>query len=65
MENNKGTGGAENGFGFVKKPSIETPDSGNRPVEDTPSKETTVELVKNKEKLQYRIRLTKILIESM
>jgi len=39
MENNKGTGGAETGFGFVKKPSTETPNNGSRPVEETPSEE--------------------------
>ena len=57
MENNKGTGGAENGFGFVKKPSIETPDSGNRPVEDTPSKETTVETGKEQGKVTVQDKI--------
>lgn len=42
MENNKGTGGAETGFGFVKKPSTETPNNGSRPVEETPSEEKEV-----------------------
>ena len=42
MENNKGTGGTETGFGFVKKPSTETPNNGSRPVEETPSEEKEV-----------------------
>lgn len=59
MENNKGTGGAETGFGFVKKPSTETPNNGSRPVEETPSEEKEVGAGKKNLKLQFNKRLIK------
>lgn len=59
MENNKGTGGAETGFGFVKKPSTETPDSGSRPVEETPSEEKKVEAGKEQTKITVQQEIDK------
>lgn len=57
MENNKGTGGAETGFGFVKKPSTETPDNGSRPVEETSSEEKKVEAGKEQEKVTVQQKI--------
>lgn len=57
MENNKGTGGTETGFGFVKKPSTETPDNGSRPVEETSSEEKKVEAGKEQEKITVQQRI--------
>lgn len=57
MENNKGTGGAETGFGFVKKPSTETPNNGSRPVEETPSEEKEVEAGKEQEKVTVQQKI--------
>lgn len=57
MENNKGTGGAETGFGFVKKPSTETPNNGSRPVEETPSEEKKVEAGKEQEKVTVQQKI--------
>lgn len=57
MENNKGTGGTETGFGFVKKPSTETPDNGSRPVEETPSEEKKVEAGKEQEKVTVQQKI--------
>lgn len=56
MENNKGTGGTETGFGFVKKPSTETPD-GSRPVEETSSEEKKVEAGKEQEKVTVQQKI--------
>lgn len=57
MENNKGTGGTETGFGFVKKPSTETPDNGSRPVEETSSEEKKVEAGKEQEKVTVQQKI--------
>lgn len=57
MENNKGTGGAETGFGFVKKPSTETPNNGSRPVEETSSEEKKVEAGKEQEKVTVQQKI--------
>ena len=57
MENNKGIGGAETGFGFVKKPSTETPDNGSRPVEETSSEEKKVEAGKEQEKVTVQQKI--------
>lgn len=57
MENNKGTGGAETGFGFVKKPSTETPDNGSRPVEEASSEEKKVETGKEQEKITVQQKI--------
>lgn len=57
MENNKGTGGIETGFGFVKKPSTETPDNGSRPVEETSSEEKKVEAGKEQEKVTVQQKI--------
>lgn len=57
MENNKGTGGAETGFGFVKKPSTETPDNGSRPVEEASSEEKKVETGKEQEKVTVQQKI--------
>ena len=57
MENNKGTGGAETGFGFVKKPSTETPDNGSRPVEETSSEEKKVEAGKEQGKVTVQDKI--------
>lgn len=57
MENNKGTGGTETGFGFVKKPSTETPDNGSRPVEETSSEEKKVEAGKEREKVTVQQKI--------
>lgn len=57
MENNKGTGGTETGFGFVKKPSTETPDNDSRPVEETSSEEKKVEAGKEQEKVTVQKKI--------
>ena len=57
MENNKGTGGTETGFGFVKKPSTETPDNGSRPVEEPSSEEKKVEAGKEQEKVTVQQKI--------
>ena len=57
MENNKGTGGTETGFGFVKKPSTETPDNGSRPVEETSSEEKKVEAGKEQDKVTVQQKI--------
>lgn len=59
MENNKGTGGAETGFGFVKKPSTETPNNGSRPVEETPSEEKEVGAGKEQPKVTVQQEIDK------
>lgn len=57
MENNKGTGGTETGFGFIKKPSTETPDNGSRPVEEASSEEKKVEAGKEQEKVTVQQKI--------